>query len=151
MIQVAQRGHVFRAEAFECLGGVSGKGNHHIQMDSEECISVVCPQQRGDHRAPITALCGEAIVAKALHQLHPHIGNFFTVHAGRGGWIREAVSGHRGQDDIKGIGRVATMGCGVGEGAEDLFELDKRTRPAMGDAQGHGIGSLALFMDEMNP
>ena len=50
--------------------------------------------------------------------------------------VAEPVAGKRRAHHVEGVGRVAPVGHRVGQGSDDLEELDDRPGPAVGEDQG---------------
>jgi hypothetical protein len=51
---------------------------------------------------------------------------------------------------VEGVGRVAAVGGGVGERADDVQELDDRAGPAVGQDQGQGVGFGGADVEEVD-
>src|SRR4029453_17993467 len=70
--------------------------------------------------------------------------------AGLVGRAGEAVAGHGGDDQVEGVGRVAAVGGGVGERADDVQELHDRAGPAVGEEQRQGVGFGGADVEEVD-
>ena len=93
----------------------------------------------GDAGAPIAALGEVAAVAEACHELGPCMGNSLHAPAGLGRLAGEAVAGNGGDDEVERIRCIAAVGGGVGQGPDNLQELDDGAGPAMREDQGLGV------------
>ncbi len=111
---------------------------------------MVDPERGGHARAPVAALRAEPLVAKLPHQPHPEGGDGLGVHAALTGVVGEAVAGQRRRDDVEGVGGVAAVARGVRQWPNDLVHLEEGAGPAVGDHQRHGVGTLALDVDEVD-
>jgi hypothetical protein len=72
------------------------------------------------------------------------------IHAALAWPTGKAEARDRGNDERKGIVRIAAMGTGIGQERQNAGHFEEAAGPAMGDDQGQGIGALALLMDEMD-
>jgi len=89
-------------------------------------------EPRGDERAPVAALGGEATVAEHVgHQPGEDVGDARDVEARLIRREREAIAGQRRRDDGERIFRIAAVAPRIGEQREDLVEFPHRSRPAV--------------------
>ena len=51
---------------------------------------------------------------------------------------------------MEGVGRVAAVGRGIGERADDVEELDERAGPAVGEQQWRGVGLGRADVEEVH-
>ncbi len=119
-------------------------------VNANEVLRIGIPQIVSHTRTPIATLRAETRVAEPVHEFDPHIGRLQHMHAALRGVIRKPVARHRGYHHIKGISRIAAVTAGVGEERSDLVHLEKCARPAVGDHEGHGLGTFTFFMDEVD-
>ena len=59
------------------------------------------------------------------------------------------MPGDGGDDDVEGVGGVAAVGGGVGEGPGDLIHLEVGAGPAVDEQQRERVGALAGKMGEV--
>jgi hypothetical protein len=62
----------------------------------------------------------------------------------------EPEAGDGRGDDVEGVRRVAAVGGGVGERAEDVEELDDRAGPAVGDDERQRLGLGGAYVHEVD-
>jgi hypothetical protein len=109
---------------------------------------------RADHvrdlRAPVAALRDVVRVAEAAHQLDPGIRDVDRIPPGRGRPAREAVAGHRRDDDVERVCRVAAVRGRVGQWPDHVQHLDHRARPAVHDDQRQRVLVRRLGVDEVD-
>src|SRR5215468_873087 len=75
------------------------------------------------------------VVAEAVHQFGPGLGDPAGVPAWTGERGGEAEAGQRRSDDVEGVGGVAAVAGGVGQRADNGAELHDGAGPAVGDDQ----------------
>ena len=119
-------------------------------MDTEQSCRRLARHRAGDGGAPITALGDVARVPEALHQLGPGLRDVVGIPTCACWLAGEAVSGHRGDDDIKGVFRTSTMSGGIRERSNDLELFYDGPRPAMGDDDRQGVQTTRADVDEVN-
>ncbi len=51
---------------------------------------------------------------------------------------------------MEGVGGVGVVGAGVGEGADDVEELDEGAGPAVGEDEGEGVGFGGADVEEVD-
>ena len=93
-----------------------------------------------DPRAEVAALRAVALVAEPAHQLGPGLGDAVEAPARSRGPVRRSRSRAARGDDVEGVGRIAAVGAGIGQRADDVEELDDRAGPAVGEDQRHRVG-----------
>ena len=119
-------------------------------MDADQLVGVHGAEPRGDERAPVAALRGEARIAEhAGHQLGEAVGDRLRREARLPRLEREAVAGQRRSDDGEGVGRVAAEARRIGEAGDDLEELEHRARPAVREEERKGSRAPALDVEEV--
>jgi hypothetical protein len=96
-------------------------------------------EQLRDDRAPVAPLGDVPRVAEPDHELVERAGHPGRTPAGRGRLGGEAVTGHRRQHQVEGVGGLAAVGRRVGERVDNLQQLDDRARPAVGHEQRQGV------------
>ena len=121
------------------------------QVDAEDALGVAVAEGAGEHRAEIAATRREALVAEHVgHEPRPEVHGFARLEAvdpeGRG----EAEAGKGGHDHIEGVGGVAAVSGGVGEGTDDLLEVPEGPGPAVREDEGHGVRALAALVNKVD-
>ena len=122
----------------------------HVQVDGLGVRAVVQAQPRGDEAAPVAALGQIGLVAElAGHQgvEDPRRGPLAQRPSGL---AREAEARQRRDHEVEGVGRVAAVARGEGQGFDGLPELEMAARPAVGDQQRALALRLADHVDEVD-
>ena len=125
--------------------------DRHVQMDCRAMVptsTAVSAELRGDGRAPVATLGAVAVVAEALHQRLPSLGDLLHAPPGTAGLAGEAISRKRRAHDMEGV--FGASGRRIGQRLNHLVELHDRTRPAMRDHQREGVLVRRALVDEMN-
>src|SRR5215218_4592682 len=136
--EVLERRRVWRSE---------GRG----EVDPGYVARVLLSDECADARPPVAALRAVALVAEPGHQPGPRGRDPLDVPAPLRRLVAEAIAGKRGAHHMKGVGRVAAVGGGVGQRPEHLQELDYRARPAVSDDEREGVGMWGADVEEMDP
>jgi hypothetical protein len=106
-------------------------------VDPVQRIGVLVPELAGDQRPDIAAGGGVPVVPEdAGHEGVPEVGDLPEVHVrivrqGSG----EPEAGHRGDDHVERLGRVAAVRARVGQRVDDLGPVPERPRPPVGQNQ----------------
>ena len=101
-------------------------------------------EARADDGAPVAALGTVALVAElGGHEVVEGVGYAGGAPAALLRFAAPAEAGDGGDDDVEGVGGVAAVGGGVGEGPDELEELKHRAGPAVREEQGMGVRPLA--------
>jgi hypothetical protein len=131
--------------------GIVGRrqGEEHVEVHAEEPVGVGLAEAAGHDRAPVAALRDITVVAELGHQIGDGVGDAVDVEARLGRRPGEAVAGHRGDDDVEGVGRVAAVGGGIGERAEDVEEFDEGAGPAVGQEERGRVGIRRADVEEV--
>ena len=119
-------------------------------MDADDVVGVEPADLGRDQRAGVVARGAVALVAEATHQLDPRGGDPVVVPASLAGRAREAVAGHRRDDEVERVGRVAAVRPRVAERAGDVEELEDRAGPAVGHDQRQGVRLGGADVEEVD-
>jgi hypothetical protein len=95
---------------------------------------------RRDHPAPIAALRAVARVAQPGHELDECVRDATGVPSALVGRTRERVARDRRAHDVERVLWVAAVRARIGEWADDVEELDNRSRPTVRDDQRERVG-----------
>ena len=108
------------------------------------------PEDRGDDRPCVVAVDAVALIPEATHQLGERLGDPCGVPAQLVGRAGEAEAGDVWDHDVEGVGRVAAVGPGIGERADEVEVLDERVWPAVGEDQWRGVRLSRLNVHEVD-
>jgi hypothetical protein len=103
-----------------------------------------------DGRAPVAALGEPAVIAEALHEGDPRVGDAGDVPAGRGRFVGEPETRHGRDHDVKGVLGVAAVGDRIGQRADQVPELQNRAGPAVAQQQRCGAGLGRAHVQEVD-
>ena len=133
------------------FAGKKAQRDRQIDMRTDQVLGVLVTQLHGDQCSPVTALGAEFVIPQhLLHQSQPQVSGRDKVDA-RGGQRRgKAKAGQRGDDHIKGVLGVAAKRGRIGQWPDDVLEIPEGPRPAVGQDQRYGIGTLARLMNEVD-
>ena len=135
---------------FRGLGTVHVAHAGAVDVDGFTGRGVIVAQPVTNHRTPVTALGQVGFVSQHFgHQLIDDLSHFTGTH-GTGGTAGETETGQGRCDDVKGVFFVAAETFRVGQFFDDVQEFHNGSGPAVADHQGGGVGSAALFMDEVH-
>jgi hypothetical protein len=104
-------------------------------VDADQLLGCLAAHGVGNAGADVTALGDVAAIAEPAHQLGPGLGGAAGAPAELGRVAGEAVAGNGRQHQVEGVGGRSAVGGRVGEGADDVEQLDDRAGPAVGDEQ----------------
>ena len=131
-------------------GDVGRDGAGHVGVDAEQFRRCLGADDVGDLRAPVATLGDVPGVAQSPHQDDPGIGDVDRAPTGGRGLRRVPVAGHRRDDHVERILRVAAVGGRVGQGSDHVQHLDDRAGPAVRDDQRQGVRVGRPGMDEVD-
>jgi hypothetical protein len=118
------------------VGAAAGQHRHQqVGVDADQPLGGLAAHGVGDHGADVAALGDIPAMAETTHQLGPGVCGAAGVPADRGRLGGEAVAGQRRHHQVEGVGGRSAVGGRVGEGADDLEQLDHRAGPAVGHEQ----------------
>ena len=121
-------------------------------VDGVQLTGVLVAELAGDQGADAAAGGAVPVVAKrAGHQGVPQVGDLPGVHVRvvgqRGG---EPEAGHRGDDHLERLRRVAAVGARVGQRVDDLGPVPKRPGPAVRADQRCRVGADTGLAQEVH-
>ena len=132
-------------------GRIGGTGEGHVQVDAAQVAGVGGAQTRADDGAPVAALRAVALVAElGGHEVVERIRDAGGAPAPLAWLAAPAEAGDGGDDDVEGVGGIAAMGGGVGEGADEVEELEDGAGPAVRQDERVGIGAVAADVPEVD-
>jgi hypothetical protein len=105
---------------------------------------------RSHEGSDVAALDAVPVVAQPCHQLDERARDTPVDPARVAEWAGEAEAEQRGDHQVEGVARVAAVGPGVGEGADQLQELHDRPRPAVEQQQRGGVRFGGADMEEVH-
>jgi hypothetical protein len=121
----------------------------HVRMDAGELGCGLGTHHLRDGRAPVAALCDEAVVSEPLHQLDPGAPDPWGIPPGLGRLRREPVAWQRWNHEMERVRGVRALRGWVREGLDDLQLLDDRPRPAVGHDQRQRVPVPGADMQEV--
>ena len=83
-------------------------------------------------------------------KLVPHPGDLLYIRTALGRMVGKTKAGQRRSDHVEGIGGITAVGTWVGQQRDDLVHFIESAGPAVGNHQGHGVGTFSPFVDEMD-
>src|SRR5882724_11422305 len=101
-------------------------------------------------RPPIASLRDPALVAKAWHQRRPCAGDPGHIPARLDRLVGEAKARERRHDDMERVLRPSPVASGIAERADNLHELNDRSRPAVRENDRQSVLMRGPHVDEMN-
>ncbi len=104
----------------------------------------------GDGGTPIAALGDVARIPEALHQFRPDSRDVVRVPPGDSRFAGESVAGDGWDDDVEGIGGVASVCSWVRKWADDLDEFEDGARPAVRHDERQRVRTFGAHPDEVD-
>jgi hypothetical protein len=119
-------------------------------VHADHVIGVESSLHRGDDRTGVVSVGAVALIAKPLHELSPRLCGALRVPARLSGRPEEAEAGQVRDHQVKGVGRITTIGARVGQRSEQLQILHHRVGPAVGEDQRGGIRLRRADVEEVD-
>ena len=110
-----------------------------VHVCADDTIGVVDAQVSRDARSDVAAMGPVALVAQAVHQLHPGLGRPGGFPPRAREWAGEPEPRQRRGNHMERVGRVAAVGPRIGQRTDEVDELGDRARIPVGDDERQRI------------
>src|SRR5580704_1082466 len=127
-----------------------GKDELPVHMGRDQTRGPLMRQCVRYARPPIASLRYPALVAKAWHQRRPSAGYPVHVPARLDRLVGEGKAWERRHDHMERVLRPSPVAGGIAERADDLHELNDRSRPSVRENDRQRVLLRGTHMDEMN-